>query len=138
MSWRWQRLGAGEPDYEALFGLVALAAVGLGWLAAPHLHALPIGCAFKAVTGWPCVTCGGTRAVVALAGGELLSATRANPLVTGTVLAITGWAPWALATAAFGWPRLRVVLRPEVAGVARVVAVALASSTWLFLILDGR
>ncbi|MBI4911540.1 MAG: DUF2752 domain-containing protein [Acidobacteria bacterium] len=39
-------------------------------------------CLFHRVTGRPCPTCGGTRALVALAGGSVLEALGNNPLVT--------------------------------------------------------
>lgn len=138
MRWHWRRLHGTEPDYELLFGLVALASLAVGWLAVPHLGNLPFGCVFKAVTGWPCPTCGGTRALAALAAGEVLQALRANPLVCGAGLAAGAWTPLALASAVFGWPRLRVSVGPRVAAIARAAVATLAAACWLYLALDGR
>jgi len=46
----------------------------------------PTVCVFRAVTGVPCPTCGGMRATVALAFGNLSLAFRYNPLVTAAWL----------------------------------------------------
>ena len=138
MRWHWRRLHRTEPDYEPLFGLVALTSLALGWLAAPHLGGVPVGCVFKAVSGWPCLTCGGTRALAALAAGEVLQAARANPLVCGVGLVAGAWTPLALASALFGWPRLRVSAGRRVAAIARVTVAAIAAACWVYLVLDGR
>ena len=42
----------------------------------------PSVCVFRLVTGLPCPTCGGTRATLGLASGDLALAFRYNPLVT--------------------------------------------------------
>lgn len=39
-------------------------------------------CLFRNATGQPCATCGGTRATIELARGDMLAALRLNPLVT--------------------------------------------------------
>jgi hypothetical protein len=136
--WQWRALREDEPDYELLFGLVLLATIGAAWLAAPYLDALPRGCVFKLVTGWPCLTCGGTRAVVALASGEVSAALRFNPIVAAGAIGSVLWTPWALMSAACRLPRLRVTLRPEHTARTRVAAINLAAACWLFLVLDGR
>src|SRR5262245_55658791 len=67
-------------------GVIALA-VGL-----LHLARLPIPvCVFKAVTGWPCPTCGSTRAVGRLLEGDLPGAFAMNPLAVMVALAILLW-----------------------------------------------
>ena len=43
-------------------------------------------CPFRRWTGLPCLTCGGTRAVLALCRGDLLGALAFNPLVTGSAI----------------------------------------------------
>lgn len=48
-------------------------------------------CAMKRYTGHPCAACGGTRATVALLGGELLSAWYFNPLVTVCLILVPGF-----------------------------------------------
>lgn len=44
-------------------------------------HALSFTvCPFKAITGYPCVGCGGTRAAMLLSQGQILAALKLNPL----------------------------------------------------------
>lgn len=45
-------------------------------------------CPFLAITGCPCPTCGGTRALAGLYEGNVAAAIRANPLLTILALAI--------------------------------------------------
>lgn len=50
---------------------------------------------FKRITGYPCATCGGTRAAMSLARGEIGSAIQLNPLATllviGAPLLLAWW-----------------------------------------------
>jgi hypothetical protein len=71
-------------------------AVGLG-LSALHLwFGIGLDCPFRALTGWLCPLCGGTRAGVALLTGQWSAAWRDNPLLVvlaGLVaLRSVGWA----------------------------------------------
>lgn len=79
MSWR--SLSPGELDHEKIWLAVGLSACALGgaWLAwdLPRPE-----CNFRNLTGWPCPTCGATRAVLSLTRGDLSSALHWNPLVT--------------------------------------------------------
>ncbi len=57
-----------------------------------HLDRLPISlCTFRTVTGIPCMGCGGTRAVGALARLDLSGALAMHPLVTLLALGIALW-----------------------------------------------
>lgn len=58
--------------------IVVLAAVPF----VPGLATLAPACPLRAWTGFACLTCGGTRATVALARGDLAGAFLSNPLVT--------------------------------------------------------
>lgn len=64
-------------------GLIVLPLFLVGFLlarfAAPLFDLLP-ACTFRAVVGLPCPTCGATRAGLALARGEWLTALAHNPL----------------------------------------------------------
>jgi hypothetical protein len=48
-------------------------------------------CAFKRVTGVPCATCGSTRAVGALAAGDVVGALMLNPWVTVVMVGVPVW-----------------------------------------------
>lgn len=77
---------SGDVAFATLL-LLALAALGI-WertgLEFPR-------CNFLAITGVPCPTCGGTRAMVALGRGDVFHALATNPLVAATVLALVCW-----------------------------------------------
>jgi len=79
----------------------AVAGVGfllLGWSGLPVGHGFTI-CAFRRVTGIPCPGCGMTRAMVALARGELVAALHLHP-----------FAPLLLGQAAAWWGALGAAL----------------------------
>jgi hypothetical protein len=81
----WLSLGA------AACGCVALALVD------PTERQVTPACPFRAMTGWWCPFCGGTRAVSQLVRGELASAVRFNALlfVSLPLLALAWWV-WAM------------------------------------------
>lgn len=138
MTWEWRALRPAEPDYEALFGSVTVATAALAVLATRAGELPAWGCAFKAVTGWPCITCGSTRAVLALLRGDLVAAFVANPLVTSVSVAALVAAPVALGVSFFDSPRLRVRLASGEQRALRGATVAACGLTWLFLIATGR
>ena len=75
---------AGVTFLAVLGGVLASPLISqIGWLAKP--------CSLRATTGLPCLACGGTRAVQALARGEWLIALKFNPLVVMGVVAVAIW-----------------------------------------------
>lgn len=80
MTWR----PAGRDDLP-LAGVWALAAAGAVALAPllPLFAPLLPACPLHALTGFPCPSCGSTRAALHLAHGELLAALAVNPLAAG-------------------------------------------------------
>jgi len=85
-------------------GVVASPMIGkIAWLSKP--------CSLRATTGLPCLACGGTRAVQALANGEWLVALKFNPLV---VLGVVAAAIWMLTSIVRAWR-----WSPEVPGAKR-------------------
>jgi len=127
---------AGGTPLGAIFlacGLVVAAAVGL-----LHLDRLPITfCAFKAVTGIPCLGCGTTRAFARLFDLDLPGAVRMNPLSAAVALALV---PWGIADLAL-LPRgraLQLEVSPALAPVLRVTAVTVGLANWAYLIVAGR
>jgi hypothetical protein len=114
-------------------GLVAGTAVHLFGL--DHLP-FP-ACLFKAVTGWPCLTCGSTRAVGRLFAGDLPGALAMNPLTTVVALGIV---PWGLVDLALAARRraLDLSLSGPASLAARGTAVALLLANWAYLIAVRR
>ncbi|HEY3120956.1 MAG TPA: DUF2752 domain-containing protein [Vicinamibacteria bacterium] len=127
---------AGAAPLGAIFGAVTAAAVlGIGLL---RLDQLPFPvCVFKVVTGWPCLTCGATRAFARLYALDPLGALAMNPLAVAAGLALV---PWALADLALlpSGRALTLELTPSAGRWARALAVTLAVANWLYLAAVGR
>ena len=91
-----------------IWGSVGTVLAGLGYilfLLAPQLLGRATICLFKAGTGVPCPTCGTTRVLQALSGGDLMTALVMNPLA---VLALVGGAFYL----AYAWLVMAGALRP--------------------------
>lgn len=105
--------------------------------AAPFARDLAAGapvCAFRAITGIPCPTCGGTRALLALARLDLGAALAWNPLVTLGVAAFFFGGLVALVRALRG-QGVPDPAPPRWAGAAAGLALA---ANWAFVFLAGR
>ena len=130
------RAVAGQPPLGAIFLGIGLVTAGIVRLL--HLDALPFYvCYFRAFTGWPCMTCGSTRALGALAHLDLAAAVAANPLavVVGVAIGLWGLADLVLA------PRRRALsieVSPAVARVLRIALVAAVAANWLYLLTFQR
>ena len=125
---------SGERQIGLLWGAVALALLLLSPLATPLAALLP-PCFFRRLTGFPCLTCGGTRAALALLQGDVGAALRANPLMTLALALLVGGGLVAFALVLVG----RGVRGPgRVPGWVRAALVAVLAANWFWLIVDGR
>jgi len=132
--------GQGEVPLALLFGscaLLACAAARILLILPDRLLTIPIFCPFKALTGLPCLTCGGTRALGALARGDFLRALSWNPLVALTTLTVLALALASLWRRVTGRPSLRLVLSHGEQIALRGAAVAAALANWAYLIARG-
>ena len=123
-----------EERQLALLWLVAAAsALALRpiWLAiAPLLRP----CVFRSLTGFPCPTCGTTRAATAILDGNLIAAFSANPLAAAAGLLFVVGAPLATLWAVARWPVPVSVLPTPLPMWVRIGAVALIAANWLYVI----
>jgi hypothetical protein len=130
----WRRMPAAGFDHElvwlavsgvVLAGGAAWLAVGLGW---PQ-------CPFLAVTGWPCLTCGATRATIAFLYGDFVSAFSWNPLAFLALCGIAVFDLYAVVVLLGRAPRLRMVdwTRTEKNAV-RIMIVCALLANWLYLL----
>lgn len=127
----------GRLLHEAVWAPLVLVGLAVArWAPEPLFAAF--ACPFRAATGLPCLTCGGTRAVRALVQLDLGSAFAMNPLVT--VLGLLGAAYVVHAIRVlFGRARpWRPELPPRPAAVARAGAIASVTASWAYLVLVGR
>ena len=133
--------GTGAPRlFRLQRGLVVLAAfaaygVGLSALYATTGRGLP--CPFRAVTGWQCPLCGGTRLGAALLHGDVAAAFAANPVVLVGLVVLAGLGvAWTVELA--GGPAVRLPRRVAEA-VSRVRPnqwlVAILAAAVLFVLL---
>lgn len=121
-----------------LSGLTALALAGLAWSWPLWGEAFGVACPFRALTGIACPTCGGTRAFLAAARGELGAALGFNPLVGLATTGLLAWIPLSCAWVVGRCPR------PDLEGVgarygrsgARLLAFLVAFN-WLWLVVQG-
>lgn len=130
MRWQLRRLRSGEPDYELIFLLVTSAAAiaGLAWL---RLGLPWPECNFRALFGIPCLTCGSTRALLALVRGNFALAWQFNPLATMAMCGIALYDMYAVAVLATRAMRLRVSLPRNIVLPALVAAALL---NWFHLL----
>lgn len=97
-------------------------------------------CTFRRVTGYPCATCGGTRAAERLFRGDLFGAIELNPLATAVVIGTPLLLLWWIAVPTpppppppATTPRKRRV--PVWAAVLMVVAVI--GANWVYVLSRG-
>ena len=95
--------------FEAVGGLrwlVGYAAFGLSIATLYATTGIGFPCPFRAVTGWECPFCGGTRLGAALLHGDVAGAFAFNPVVfVSLVLGVVVGALWVIE--ALGGPRVR-------------------------------
>ncbi len=140
MTYEWRHLYARELDHERLWASLALAGVvllALGQVSSQFELPIPL-CPLKVLSGLPCPTCGGTRALRALGHGALLTALRFNPLVTLAALSAIPCLVYAALVTLFGWPRIRVLLAPSDHRLLRAGAWVAILANWAFLLIDHR
>jgi hypothetical protein len=91
-------------------------------------------CPFRELLGIPCLTCGSTRALVALARIDLGAAFGWNPLVAGVGILFTAGGVVALGAAVAGGE----VRAPRPTPLFRAALAAALAANWVFLVLAGR
>lgn len=102
-----------RPPFQAVGGLKWLAgyaAFGLGIATLYATTGVGFPCPFRALTGWDCPFCGGTRLGASLLHGDVAAAFAYNPVVfVSLVLGVVVGALWIVE--AVGGPRVRPPVR---------------------------
>lgn len=116
-----------------LWGGAVLVTAAAAPLASAFASALP-PCPFHWLTGFPCATCGGTRALLALGRLEFAAALAWNPLVALAGIVFAAGGMFALGAAIAG----RDVRVPSPTRALRVAFGFALVSNWAFLMAVGR
>jgi Protein of unknown function (DUF2752) len=129
-----RHLRPGELDHELVWLSVSLASLGMAavWFSV----GLPWPrCAFHDLTGWPCLTCGATRAAVQFFHGHFLPALMWNPLAFAGLCAVSIFNIYAALVLVVRAPRLRIAqLTSNEKAFARIIAVAALVFNWCYLL----
>ena len=126
---------AQEIDYELVWLLVSLGAfLGLALWFAVRLPTPQ--CAFHALTGLPCVTCGATRSAFQFLHGHFSASWFFNPLAFLAFCSVLAYDLYALVMLAARAPRLRFgnFSRSEKL-FARGAVIILLAGNWLYLLM---
>lgn len=126
----WRASTRDDLPLAALWALGAACALASAPIL-PLLSRLATPCPLRALTGIPCLTCGSTRAAMALARGDLAAALAFNPLAAiGLTLGLLGGALAPL------WVMLRfpVPSAPRATAAARLAVAAVLASDWAYLV----
>lgn len=94
--------------------------------------AVVIPCLLRELTGIPCPTCYGTRALLAAATGDWSTALRFNPLIGFGGIGLFIYLPWTAGTVVGDWPRPR--LSPAATVKLAWFGVGLGLVNWAYLI----
>jgi hypothetical protein len=125
-----------KSPIHVIWGIFAIGLIILGHLFRNYLGMLP-PCIFKHVTGIPCLTCGGTRSIVAFSNFEFYRAFIFNPLI---MLFSVGIMVFSFGTLA-GWILKRSIAvklsRNEIM-VIRIFIISLVIFNWAFLIIFSK
>ena len=135
MQLHWQKAGRREIDHELVWLSVSLGGGSAlaTWLAL-QLPTPP--CPFHALTGFPCVTCGATRAALNFFRGHFGTSALFNPLAFAVFCGLLIFDLYALVVLVTRAPRLRLApfSRAE-KNLARAAALLLLAGNWLYLLL---
>jgi hypothetical protein len=122
-----------QIEFGMIYGGIALLMLGAGWFL-PLLSLAP-DCAFKGLTGIPCLTCGSTRALMHLSHGNILSALGMNPLMALCLVSAVFCFFTGLMGALLKLPRISLHFTEKEKTFLRAGAIMLLLMQWTYLII---
>ncbi len=135
------RLVSQDPealDHEMLWGAIVLTGLLMVWILPPEILQLAPKCPFKEFTGYPCMSCGGTRALEAFVHNRFTQALGYNPLAALAFVCAAPYILYATFAVLFRTRRIRFHLRPPWSNVIRATLLASVLLNWAYLLWDGR
>ena len=129
-----RRVPANGVDHELIWLLVSVTAGAIGLLAFGFGLNWP-RCPFLAITGFPCLTCGATRATIAFLHGNFSLAWWWNPLAFLALCGVAAFDLYAVAVLLSRSARIRIVdwTRAE-KNFARIAVVSMLAVNWIYLL----
>jgi Protein of unknown function (DUF2752) len=130
----WRHRAPAEIDHELIWVITSISggALAAAWLTL----GLPWPrCAFLALTGHPCLTCGATRAAIQFLHGHLSASWHFNPLAFVAYCAIALFDCYAGVVLLLRLPRLRVTdFTAAQRKLVRLSVVGLLALNWIYLL----
>lgn len=117
----------------AVYALIVLGFVAGGWIVSNTFIVLP-PCAFRQLTGLPCMTCGSTRCFTAISEGHFLEAFLFNPLVFAASVFLIVWGTGRAVSGMTGWQMPELRLTPDRRRGLVPIVLALVVANWIYLI----
>jgi hypothetical protein len=115
------------------WGIIVILAILLVRIFSNLLPLIP-PCIFRLVTGIPCLTCGGTRCIVALSNFDIAASFHYNPLIMLTLIGLILFSLIIFAGIIFR-RRLAITLSPLEKRGLRISAILLVAANWVYLII---
>jgi len=129
-----RRVPANGIDHELIWLLVSVTAGAIG-LVAFWLGLNWPRCPFLAITGFPCLTCGATRATIAFLHGNFSLAWWWNPLALLALYGVVAFDLYAIAVLLSRSARIRIVNWTRVEkNFVRIAAVSMLALNWIYLL----
>jgi hypothetical protein len=128
------RLEKNTPSpIHLIWGPIAITAVIVAGLIAHYVPNLP-ACPFKVLTGYPCLTCGGTRCLSEMAHLSLWESFKYNPFIWLTVIGMIAFS-LIVALGILFKRGISITLTDIEKKSIRFIIIALMAVNWIYLIL---
>ena len=129
-----RRVPANGIDHELIWLLVSVTAGAIG-LVAFWLGLNWPRCPFLAITGFPCLTCGATRATIAFLHGNFSLAWWWNPLAFLALCGVVAFDLYAIVVLLSRSARIRIVDWTRVEkNFVRIAVVSMLAVNWIYLL----
>jgi hypothetical protein len=116
-----------------IWGFIAIGAIFVAGFVHGYFHNLP-ECPFKVITGYPCLTCGGTRCLAEMSYLSLWESFEFNPFIWVTVIGMIGFSIY-VAIALIFKKSISISMSPREEKAVRIAIISLMAINWIYLII---